>query len=100
MLTPPNDSAPKQPLSLTEKAALQAFKEERESGSRLIRKGEAGRSKKRSRKAKPAKPKPSVIRSAPSRPTQGLTEIDQAQRHARSRKVTVEFAPKGRSKPG
>ncbi|MGX1423116.1 hypothetical protein AB7M59_003551 [Bradyrhizobium elkanii] len=54
---PPNDSAPRPPLSTAEEAAFQAFKEERESGSRLIRKGEAESSKKRFRKTKPAKQK-------------------------------------------
>jgi hypothetical protein len=58
MRTPPDDSAPRPPLSPVEKAAFQAFKEERESGSRLIRKGEAGSPKKRFRKATSAKPKP------------------------------------------
>jgi hypothetical protein len=99
MRAPPNDSAPKPPLSLTEKAALQAFKQDRESGSRLIRKGEAEPPKKRAGKAKSAKRKPSVIKPGQSRPTQGLTEIHQAQRHGRSRKVAVEFVPKGTSKP-
>jgi hypothetical protein len=73
MRAPPNVSARKPPLSLAEKAALQAFKQERKSGSRLIRKGEAGPSKKRSGKAKAAKPKPSAIKPSRSRPTQGLT---------------------------
>ncbi|MCS3445946.1 MULTISPECIES: hypothetical protein [Bradyrhizobium] len=44
-------------MSTAEEAAFQAFKEERESGSRLIRKGEAESSKKRFRKTKPAKQK-------------------------------------------
>jgi hypothetical protein len=52
MRAPLNVSALKPPLSLAEKAALQAFKQERESGSKLIRKAEAAPSKKRSGKAK------------------------------------------------
>lgn len=54
---PPNDSAARPPLSPAEEAAFQAFKEERESGTRLIRKGEAGSSKKRFPKTRPGKPK-------------------------------------------
>ena len=98
MRAPPNNSAPKPPLSLAEKAALQALREERESGTRLIRKGEKGLAKKRPGKTKSAKPRPSAIKPGRSRPTQGLTEIHQAQRHGRSRKVAVEFVPKGTSK--
>lgn len=37
----PNVAAPKRPLSLTEQAALNAFQESRETGARLIPKGEA-----------------------------------------------------------
>ncbi|WP_143198024.1 hypothetical protein [Bradyrhizobium sp. AS23.2] len=99
------DSAPKLPLSLAEKAALEAFKQERESGSKLIRKGENRPNKKRSgkpnsAKLKSAKPSPSVIKPSQSRPTPGLTEIHQSQRFGRSRKVTVEFASKGKREPG
>lgn len=53
---PPNESAPRPPLSRAEEAAFQVFKEQRESGSRLIRKGEAG-SPKRSRQTKSNKPR-------------------------------------------
>lgn len=53
----PNDGAPKPPLSPAEEAAFRAFKEARESGTRLIRKGEAGSSKKRVPKTKAGKPK-------------------------------------------
>jgi hypothetical protein len=68
MRAPPKDGAPKPSLSLAEKAALQAFKQERESGGRLIRKGEKGPPKKRFGKAKGVKPRPSVIKPGRSLP--------------------------------
>ncbi|PWE78702.1 hypothetical protein XF30_20085 [Bradyrhizobium sp. SUTN9-2] len=104
MRTPPNISAPKLPRSPAEKAALQAFKEERESGSRLIRKGEIAPPKKRIRKRKFAKPKltesaeAASVNEPHSQPPQKVTAIHQAQRRGSPRKVAVQFFSKRRPK--
>jgi len=96
MRTPPNDGAPKLPLSLAEKAAFQALKESRESDTKLIPKGEKKRTKKRFGKAKPSVPKPSVIKRERSEPNRAVTEVRQAQPHGRSRAVAVEFVGQDR----
>jgi hypothetical protein len=49
---PPNESAPKPPLSLAEKAAFEALKQSKEVGVRLIPKGEKKKRKSRFGKAK------------------------------------------------
>jgi hypothetical protein len=99
MRTPPDVTAPKPPLSPAEEVAFQALKESRESGSRLIPRGGNRPLKKRLGKTKRAKPKPSAVKPERSEPNRAVTEIHQAQRHGRSRKVAVEFVPKGTSKP-
>jgi hypothetical protein len=91
MRTPPNVAAPRPPLSLTEKAAFQALKEARETGSKLVRKSQKKRIKKRFDKIKAGGPKPSVIKAERSVANRDTTEVRQAQRHRRSSAVKVEF---------
>jgi hypothetical protein len=103
MRTPPNGSAPKPPLSVAEKAALQALKEARETGTKLIPKGTKKRPPKRFGKAKGAGTKAPGIRPERSEPNRATTEVRQAQRHGGSREVTVEFVSTdrpSRQKPG
>ena len=95
MRTPPNGSASKPPLSLAEKAALQALKESRETGTKLIPKGEKKRTKNRFGKAKRGS-KPSAIKAERSKPNRAITEVRQARSHGRSRVVAVEFVGKDR----
>jgi hypothetical protein len=85
MRAPPNNSAPKPPLSLAEKAALQALKQSQETGSKLIPKGMKKRPQKRFGKAKTTKAKAPGIRPEPSEPNRATTEVRQAERHGRSR---------------
>jgi len=97
MRVPPNDSAPKLPLSPAEKAALQALKESRETGTKLIAKSEKTRTKKRFGKAKTGGPKPSVIKRERSEANRAVVEVRQTRSHGRSRAVAVEFVGQDRS---
>ena len=97
MRIPPNGSAPKLPLSPAEKAALQALKESRETGTKLIPKAEKKRIKKRFGKTKTGGPKPSVIKPERSEPNRAVTEVRQKRSHGRLRAVAVEFVGQGRA---
>jgi hypothetical protein len=113
MRTPPNNSAPKPPLSPAEKAAFEVLKHQRETGTKLIPKGQKQPTKKRFGKPKVAGPKPSAIKSERSgkpkaeatrsviRPESSeakgkATEVHQALGKGRSRSVTVEFVSQDR----
>jgi len=91
MRTPPNVGAPKAPHSLAEQAVLQALQEARETGTKLIPKGQKKRTKKRFDKTKAGGPKRSVIKPERSEPNRAATEVRQAYRKGHSRAVTVEF---------
>src|SRR6476659_7738710 len=77
MRTPPNVSAPKPPLSLTEQAALQALRETRETGTTLIPKGQKKRTAKRFGKTKTSGPKLPVIKPERSEPNRATAEVRQ-----------------------
>jgi hypothetical protein len=94
----PNTTAPKLPLKPAEKAALKLLKDSRETGSRLIPKGQVTKKKLKYGKAKPNNP--SIIKLEPSRPQKGVTVVSQALRHGRSRTIVVEFATHGKPAPG
>jgi hypothetical protein len=88
---PPKKSAPRPPLSLTEKAAFEVLKQSKEQGVRLIPKGEQKKRKSRFEKTKLATRKPSVIKAEPSLPQKGKAITRQALKKGRSREVAVEF---------
>jgi hypothetical protein len=96
----PNATAPKLPLKPAEQAALKILKDSRETGSRLIPKGQSTKKKRQYGKAKPKNP--SIIKPEPSRPQKDVAVVSQALRHGRSRTIAVEFAPPGKpaSMPG
>jgi hypothetical protein len=91
---PPNEAAPRPPLSVAEKAAFAAFKQSKESGVRLIPKGENNK-KRKARPGKPAK-KPSPVKTEPSVRTEpslrkGSTTTYQMLKKNKFKTVTVEF---------
>lgn len=87
----PTDAAPKRPLSLAEQAAFKVLKESRETGTRLIPKGQADKQKRRYGKTKVGVKKPLGIKPEPSRPQKDVAVITQALRHGKSRTIAVEF---------
>jgi hypothetical protein len=94
----PNDSAPRPPLALAEKAAFKALKESEETGVRLISKSEKKNRKTSFGKSKSITKKPSMIKAEPSRPQQGVAVTYQALKKKRSRAVAVEFVSERKPK--
>jgi hypothetical protein len=88
---PPNESAPRPPLSIAEKAAFEALKKSKEVGVRLIPKGEKKKPKARFGKSKAVARKTPAIKREPSVPHKGLVVAHQTLKKGRSRAVAVEF---------
>jgi hypothetical protein len=88
---PPNDGAPKPPLSIAEKAAFEALKKSKEVRVRLIPKGEKKKRKSRLGKSKAVTKKPPAIKREPSVPHKDLGVVRQKLQKGRSREVAVEF---------
>jgi hypothetical protein len=94
----PNATAPKLPLKPAEQDALKLLKDSRETGSRLIPKGNSTK-KKRQQYGKATAKNPSIIKPEPSRPQKGVAIVSQSLRHGRSRTIAVEFAPDSKLAP-
>ena len=88
---PPNEGAPRPPLSIAEKAAFEALKKSKEVGVRLIPKGEKKKRKSRFGKSKAVATKPPAIKREPSVPHKGVGVARQTLQKGRSRAVAVEF---------